>query len=430
MSNNSQLYPLLLELWTDLQNVRTLWQIAIVAASLLAAWLAGKLIQSQLIAADGRRAFGREALSQLQFPLTALTLVLIGRLILKQWQPVHMLNVMVPLLVSFAIVRVAVLMLRQAFAPSGWIDAMGRIIGWVVWTGFALHVTGLAPDLLKFLDDLDFTIGKQRISLLLILQGALSVLVTLLLAMWLGRFIETRLMGAKTLDINLRVMFSKLAQALLIFAAILIALPAVGIDVTVLSVFGGMLGVGIGFGLQKIASNYISGFIILMDRSVGIGDLLTVDNHTGQLTKMTARYVVVRSLGGLEAIIPNETIIASTVLNHSYTDRRVRVAIPLQVSYQSDLDIVMRIMVDAAKNHRRVLQDPAPGALILRFADSGIDLELGIWIDDPQEGTAGLRSELYIEIWREFKKHGIEIPYPRREVHLLGNQTAAAAKDI
>jgi small-conductance mechanosensitive channel len=429
MLNNPELNPLLLELWADLRNIRTMWQVAIVTASLLAAWLAGRLIQPRLVTPDGRRALGREALSQLQFPLTALALVLIGRLILKQWQPVHMLNIMVPLLVSFAIVRIAVLMLRQAFAPSGWIDAVGRIIGWVVWTGFALHITGLAPDLLKFLDDLDFSIGKQRISLLLILQGALSVLVTMLLAMWLGRFIEARLMGAKTLDINLRVMLSKLVQALLVLAAILIALPAVGIDVTVLSVFGGMLGVGIGFGLQKIASNYISGFIILMDRSVGIGDLITVDNHSGQLTKMTARYVVVRSLSGLEAIIPNETIITSTVLNHSYTDRRVRIAMPIQVGYRTDLDAAMRIMVDAAKNHKRVLQDPEPGALLLQFADSGINLELGVWIDDPQEGTAALRSDLYIEIWREFKKHGIEIPYPQREVRLLGTPDSGAGKD-
>jgi small-conductance mechanosensitive channel len=420
MQNNPELFPLLLALWADLQNPRALWQLAIVAACLLAAWLAGKFIKPLLVAPDARRALGREALSKLQFPLTALALVLIGRLILKQWQPVHLLNVMVPLLFSFAIVHFMVLMLRQAFAPSGWTDTLGRLIGWVVWIGFALHITGLAPDLLKFLDELGFDVGSQHISLLLVLQGALSVLVTLLLAMWLGRLVEARLMGAQNLNINLRVMFSKLTQALLIFATILIALPAIGIDITVLSVFGGMLGVGIGFGLQKIASNYISGFIILMDRSVSIGDLITVDNHTGQLTKMTARYVVVRSLTGLEAIIPNESIITSTVLNHSYTDHRVRVAMPLQVSYQSDLDVAMRIMVDAAGNQKRVLKDPAPSALILRFADSGVDLELGIWIDDPIEGTLVLRSGIYAEIWHEFKKNGIEIPYPQREVRLLG----------
>jgi small-conductance mechanosensitive channel len=419
MPDASELQALAFELWDNLHDVNMLWQAAVVLASLFAAWLVGRSLRPQMESADGVHGFGRRALSELQFPLTALILVLIGRVVLKQWQPVPMLNVVVPLLVSFAIVRVAVVMLRQAFAPSAWINTVSRLVGWVVWIGFAIYIIGFAPDLLKFLDDLDFSIGKQRISLLLILQGALSVLVTLLIAMWLGRFIEARLMRSRALDINLRVMFAKLAQALLVLAAIMITLPAVGIDVTVLSVFGGMLGVGIGFGLQKIASNYVSGFIILMDRSVSIGDLVTIDSHTGQLTKMTARYVVVRSLTGLEALIPNETIITSTVLNHTYTDPRVRVAIPIQVSYQSDLDVARGIMVAAAQNHQRVLKDPAPGALILRFADSGVDLELGVWINDPLEGTLGLRSDLYVEIWREFRKNGIEIPYPQREVRLL-----------
>jgi small-conductance mechanosensitive channel len=269
-------------------------------------------------------------------------------------------------------------------------------------------------------------VGKQRISLLLVLQGTLSVLVTMLLALWFGRFLESRLMSSTSLNVNLRVMLSKLSQALLILAAVMIVLPAVGIDLTLLSVFGGMLGVGIGFGLQKIASNYISGFIILMDRSVNIGDFVTIDQHTGQLTKMTARYVVVRHMTGQEALIPNETIIASTVINHSYTDPRVRVALPIQVSYQSDLDIAMKIMREAALHQPRVLKDPQPGALLLQFADSGIDLELGLWIEDPQEGTLVLRSEIYLEIWREFKKHDIQIPFPQREVRILGTAAAPA----
>ena len=256
--------------------------------------------------------------------------------------------------------------------------------------------------------------------MLVVVQAVFLVGLTLLIGLWLGRFIELRLMGATSLDINLRVMFSKLTQALLVLAALLIALPAVGVDLTVISVFGGMLGVGIGFGLQKIASNYVSGFIILMDRSVGIGDLITVDNFTGQLTKMTARYVVVRSLSGTEALIPNETIITSTVINHSYTDRRVRVPLPLQVGYQTDLDQARKVMVEAAQRQARVLRDPAPGVVIKRFADSGIDLELGVWIEDPQEGSGGLVSDIYFDIWRAFKQHGIEIPYPQREVRMLG----------
>lgn len=414
---------LLLDLWADLHNVKVLWQAVVIFISVFVAWLFGRLIQPRLAVAHGKRAFGLEILSQLQLPLTALALVLVGRVILRQWQSVHMLNVVVPLLTSFAIIRFAVLMLRQVFAPSGWRDTLTRGIGWAVWIGFALYVTGLAPDLLKFLDDLGFAVGKQRISLLLILQGALSVLLTLLIALWLGRFLEARLMGAESFDINLRVMFSKLAQALLVLAAVLIALPAVGIDVTVLSVFGGMLGVGIGFGLQKIASNYVSGFIILMDRSVGIGNLVTVDKFTGQLTKLTARYVVLRGLTGVEAIIPNETIITSTVINHSYTDRRVRVPLAVQVSYQSDLDAAIEIMEHAAQRHARVLREPAPKVLIKQFSENGIDLELGVWIEDPEEGTGNLVSDLYHEIWREFKQRGVEIPYPQRDVRVLGSVT-------
>ena len=201
-------------------------------------------------------------------------------------------------------------------------------------------------------------------------------------------------------------------------------LPVVGIDLTALSVFGGALGVGLGFGLQKIASNYISGYIILLDRSVTIGDLVTIEKHTGRLSKMTARYVVVRALDGTEAIIPNETVITSTVINQSYSDRKVAVAMPVQVSYACDLELAMRLMLETAQRHSRVLADPVPGVQIRGFADNGIDLELSAWVDDPEQGKANLRSDIFLGIWREFKAHGIEIPYPQREVRLLANPAA------
>ena len=413
---------LIADLISDLQQTRLLWQLGALLLCLGGAWQLRRLYQYRIDRRSGAGETlppGMSGIQKLIFPLSALALALIARWGLHHWQPVKLLNVAVPLLFSFALIRVAFYVLRHTFASDGWLRAWGRYIAWVIWIGVALYVTGLWPEIINVLDAYDFHIGKQRVSLLLILQGALSVLITLLIALWLGRFVESRLMRASTLDINLRVMLSKLSQALLVLCAILIALPAVGIDLTLLSVFGGMLGVGIGFGLQKIASNYISGFIILMDRSVRIGDLVTIDQHTGQLTRMTARYVVVRSLGGLEAIIPNEAIIASTVINHSHTDPRVRVAMPIQISYQSDLETALKIMEDAARRHPRVLKHPEPGAVLLHFGDSGIDLELGIWIEDPQEGTYGLRSDIYREIWRDFKKHDIEIPYPQREVRIL-----------
>jgi small-conductance mechanosensitive channel len=349
----------------------------------------------------------------------------VGRWTLAHYQSVSLLMLAVPLLMALAIIRIVVYMLHLVFAQGTAVSTTGRVISWVVWTGFAIYISGYAPDLIDFLDDTGFHVGKQHISLLIVLQAMLSIVVALLVSLWLGRLFEGRVMEAQGMDINLRVMLSKLMRPLLVLIAILIALPMIGIDLTALSVFGGAIGVGIGFGLQKTASNYISGFIILLDRSVNIGDLVTIEKHTGQLTKMTARYLVLRDNDGTEAIIPNETVIASTVVNHSYSDKTVRIPITLQIGYRSDLNIAMRILVDAALSQPRVLKSPEPKVLVTAFADNGIELELGVWVNDPEEGRANLRSDIYCTAWREFQAKGIEIPYPQREVRLLdGHDTA------
>lgn len=404
---------LLLDLWNDLHDVRVLWQLAVIAISLGVAWWASGRIAARVPGPDETVRFTVGGLQRLQFPVTALILVLVGRAALKFWQPVNLLNVAVPLLTALAVVRVVLYALRRVFAPGGWLRASERFIAWAVWIAFALHITGLAPGLIGVLDDIGFSVGDKRITLLVILNGALAVLVSLLVALWLGRAIESRLMRALGLDVNLRVMFSKLSQALLVLVAVLIALPAVGVDLTVLSVFGGAIGVGLGFGLQKIASNYVSGFIILMDRSVGIGDVITVERYSGELIKMTARYVVVRGVDGSETLIPNETLVTTPVVNHSYSDRRVRVAMPLQVDYRSDLRLALELMRNAGIGHPRVLREPRPDVLIKQFAETGVELELGVWIDDPQAGQAGLRSDLYAAIWDAFKAQGVEMPLPK-----------------
>ena len=411
---------LVAEVLGDLQDGRILWQGGIVLLGIGIGLLVRYLFTSGATDATNRPRILGELWHALQFPVVAWVVVVTGRAALRHFQPVQMLNIVVPMLTALVIIRLAVVMLRQAVPHSGWVDRLAKTIGWIVWIGFVLHITGLAPDLIQFLDDLDFKVAKHRISLLLIIQATASVLVTMLLALWAGRFAEARLMGAETLDINLRVMLSKLLQALLLVVALLVALPVVGIDLTVLSVFGGMLGVGLGFGLQKIAANYVSGFIILMDRSVRIGDMITVDKYTGQLTKMTARYVVVRALTGTETLIPNETIIGSAVVNHSYTDSRIQIQVPVQVAYRTDLDEVSKLLTDLALAHPRVLTDKQPKVVIREFADSGINLELLVWIDDADAGTANLKSDLYFAIWRAFRDRGIEIPYPQREIRVLG----------
>ncbi len=420
---SAEIHSLLLDLWQDLQSVKILWQVGVVVACALIGHLISSRFNRRVAetpSLDVTQALGIGSLQRLMFPLSTLVLLFCGRGLLGLWQKTPLLDVAVTLLLAMALIRMTIYALRHTFAPSDWLRASERWLSWLAWLGVAIYLTGLWPPLREILDDLAFSTGKHKISLLLLLQVTTSVAVTLFLALWLGRVAENRLMGMTSLQVNVRVMFAKLSQVLLLLVAVLIALPAVGIDLTVLSVFGGMLGVGIGFGLQKIAANYISGFIILMDRSVSIGDMVTIGEHSGVLTRMTARYVVVRGLGGLEAIIPNETIITSTVINHTLTDRHVRVAVPVQVSYSADVELARRLMVEAGVAHPRALREPYPVALITGLAESGINLELGVWVGDPDQGLAALRSDLFAAIWQAFRAHGIEVPFPQREVRVVG----------
>ena len=422
--------PLLRSLWTDLQDQRILWQVATIVVSLSIAAAFSYLVRPRLRGIGGTPLeFGLGSLRRLVLPLSALVLVLAGRAVLVHFQHnVSLLNLAIPLLTAMAIITFVVHLQRLVFAPGSLLATFERTIVWIVWIGFAIYVLGLAPEILEYFDSVGFRFGGHRISLLLIAQAVIWVMIALLLALWVGRLLEDRLMSAQGMDMTLRVMLTKLMRALLVLVAVLIVLPLVGIDLTALSVFGGALGVGLGFGLQKIASNYISGFIILLDRSVTIGDLVTIEKHTGRLSKMTARYVVVRALDGTEAIIPNETVITSAVINQSYTDRKVAIAMSVQVSYESDLDLAMQILGEVAKRHPRVLPEPVPAVQIKAFADNGIDLELAAWVEDPEQGKTNLRSEIYYGIWQEFKARGVVIPYPQREVRLVGDAPAEKEK--
>lgn len=422
MRSHNEFQTFLHELAADFQDVRILWQLAAIALAVGIAWWLDRSLRPRLSGSEGAWKLGAGGLRRVIFPFSALLVVLALRYALKGRVPVHLLDLAVPLLVAMAAIRLVVYMLRQVFASGSMLASAERTIAWGVWLTVALYVTGLGMEVGDFLDEISFHIGKQRISLLVILHGLLTVAVTLLVTMWLGSALERRVMGVQALDMSLRVVLTKILRAGVIVVGVLIALPLVGIDLTVLSVFGGALGVGLGLGLQKIASNYVSGFIILLDRSVRIGDNITVDNRVGQVTEITTRYVVLRGPDGTEALIPNDTLVTSTVINQSYTDRKLRLAIPVQVSYRSDLEQAMAIMVAAAKKQPRVLSDPEPTVALREFADSGINLELGVWIADPEEGRLNLVSTINLEIWREFRRQGVEIPYPQREVRILGSQ--------
>jgi len=422
MQSNTELRSLLRNLITDVQEISVLWQIAVLAAGLGLAWLLQWWFERRFPSERKSRRLniGMHSMSRLLFPLLALAFVIPVRWLLSHWHPTHLLNILVPLLFALALIRITVYALRRVFSSQKWLHPWELFIGWTVWIGLALYITGLLPEILALLDNIGFQIGNQRVSVLLIAQSILAFTASILAALWMASAFETRIMDARAMDINQRVILSKISRTILIVLGVLIALPMVGVDLTVLSVFGGALGVGLGLGLQKIASNYISGFIILLDRSLHIGDIVTVDNRKGEVISLTTRYVVLKSDDGTEALIPNDTFITSAVISQTYSNRRLRLIVPLQISYSSPVDTAMSIMFNTARKFQQVMSEPEPAVILKEFADSGIHLELIIWVEDPEGGVLRLRSNINCEIWSEFQKNGVDIPFPQREVRLLG----------
>lgn len=414
------------DVWTDI--VREIsgpdwyWQLLVLGIGMVVAWTLNKVMHLQVMhrAPDSWRV-GIGGVKRVLFPLIFLMVVGSGKLLLQHWQSTSLLDLATTLLMAMAGIRLSVYALRYIFMPSTWLRTAESAIASVIWVIVALHLAGILPDIAQSLDDIGFNAGKTRISLLLVLQAVVTAVATLIVALWLSRLLENRLMRTEQINMNLRVVLTKLIRFLLILVGTLTALSAVGFDITLLSVFGGALGVGLGFGLQKIASNYVSGFIILLDESVHLGDVITIDGHYGIVSQIRSRYLVLRKMDGTEVVIPNENLISSSMISHSYTDRKVRVLMPVQVSYEGSLELAMECMRQAASRHRRVIQDPSPEVLIKGFGDNGIDLQLSIWIADPEEGTASLQSAIYLEIWHEFQINKISIPYPQRDVRIVGH---------
>jgi len=415
--------------WAELHDASVLWQLGTIAVCLLIAWVAERAVSRRASTVPGSRGMevGVGGMRRLVFPLVAVVLVVIARAVLERFVNTALLDLAAPLLGSLAIIRGAVYLLRVALKKGSVIAAFERAITTTVWGLFALHILGVLPQVVEKLESIALPIGKARVSVWDLGWGIVGIAFTILAALWLGGLLEARFMRAAGLHANVRVAAARLTKTLLVFLAVVIALPLVGLDLTLLSVFGGAFGVGLGFGLQKIASNYVSGFIVLLDRSIRLGDVITADNFYGVVKEMTTRYTVVKALDGREAIIPNETLITSTVLNHSYSDRRARVPLLIQVGYGTDVEPVLRLCEEVARRHPRVLRDPAPFAMLAGFGDNGLNLELGFWIGDPEEGTGSVRSDIALGLLAAFRERGVEIPFPQRDVRILSGSEAPGA---
>jgi small-conductance mechanosensitive channel len=369
---------------------------------------------------------------RIAFPLIAVLFTAIAHFVWRRYVgPPFFLAIATPILIALVVIRMLAYALHRLFPAQTWLPASELAIGTAIWGLAILYFLGVLPEIRSTLDQLVIPIGKTQVSLLTIFTGIAVVVVTLVVTLWISGMIEQRLALATQLDANLRVVLAKFVRAVLIVVAVLIALEQIGFDLTLLTVFGGALGVGIGLGLQKLASNYIAGFTILLDRSIRIGDLITVDSRTGVVSKATSRYVVVRSGDGVEAIVPNETLVTTTVLNHSYTSPEIPIAVQVQVSYDSDVEKALALLVEIALREPRVQRgDRAPKAFLVNFADSAITLELGVWINDPHTGQLDLRSSLNRAILKEFTAHGIAIPFPQRDIRIVGTVPAVAPAGV
>jgi small-conductance mechanosensitive channel len=406
-----------------------IWQFVLLGAAMTAAFFTHRAITKSLDVRMQRDDLGvwqgmlLHVGQRLALPLSLLGAVLVVRLGVNQsGYETPLLDLLVKLMLALASVRLIVYALRVGISPGPTLKAWEKIISTTIWGLIALHILDWLPALEAFLDQIALTVGESRFSLLMALKLVVLCAFYVLLALWISGVVEQRLVNARTISVSMRVGLAKVIKVGLLAVAFLMAMEEAGLNVASLTVFGGALGVGIGFGLQKIVSNFISGFILLGDRSIRPGDVITVGNTYGWVRQLRARYIVVCNRDGVETLIPNENLVTSEVINWSFTDRHVRVRIPVQISYDDDPEQAMAIMEKAATANSRVLTSPAPAVRLMAFADSGIALELRVWLLDPQEGIGNVRSDINLAIWHGFKEAGITIPYPQRDVHIKGER--------
>jgi len=411
---------------TTINQSAILLQIGIVLVSLIVASLVSRNLGRKILgmgaqqpSQPGLKKLTFSTVRRILFPLTASLLVLVSLgVLLMLEQPVKLLNIAISLLLSLAGIRLVVFFLRKGFTATPLLKAWENIISTLIWVAVALYLLDWLPAVTKAMDSVAFKIGAARISVLSVFNFIILSAVLFTLAMWLSNYVERRVRASKHLNASLQVGLAKFLKFFLIALAILVALDAVGINLTALTVFGGALGVGLGFGLQRITSNFISGFILLFDRSIKPGDVISIGDKFGWVQELRARYIVVMDRDGVETLIPNENLVTTDVINWSYSNPNVRLKIPVSISYGDDPEKALRLLSDAANDCNRVLQDPPPAARLMEFGDNGIHLELRIWISDPQNGISNVRSDLNLAIWRLFKQAGITIPFPQRDVHV------------
>ena len=364
----------------------------------------------------------RETVEKLIFPASWVVFLWIGTATLRG---LHEGNDVVRIAASLLNAWILIRLFTSVVADPFW----SRVFATAAWFVAALSVLRLLNPTITLLDSVALTVGDTRISIYLLLKGGVIAAILLWIAAGASNVLQTRLRSTRRLTPSVQVLIGQLAKFTFLFVAIVIALNTIGIDLTALAIFSGAVGVGIGFGLQKIVSNLISGIILLMDRSIKPGDVIEVGGTYGRVTSLGARYASVLTRDGTEHLIPNEELIISRVVNWSHSNPNVRQKVPVGISYKSDIELAKRLILEACAETARILKHPEPNCLLRGFGDSSVDLEARYWINDPSEGIANVASEMLFRVWHKFAEHGIEIPYPQRDLHLRSGLHPAEEDD-
>ena len=396
-----------------------LLELGAVVACVVLAWTLVRLVRQMSANTDATSiVFGKRIIDGVLFPLLLLVLAYVASVLIARMVPLAVFKVAIPVLLSLAVIRLGVKVLQAAFSDAPWVRALERSISWMAWLAMLLWLSGLLPVILEELDGIKWKMGASTLSLRTLLEGALTAGVVILVTLWISSTIESRLLRKATgNELSLRKAASNGIRVVLVFVGLIVALSAVGIDLTALSVLGGAIGVGVGFGLQKLAANYVSGFVMLAERSVRIGDNVRVDGFEGRITDIRARYTVVRALSGRESIVPNEMFIINRIENLSLADLQVLQSTVVSVGYDSDVELVMRLLHDAALAQKRVLPEPAPTANLTNFGPDGLEFTLNYWMIDPENGQQNLKSQVNLAALTALRAHGVEIPFPQRVLH-------------
>ena len=405
--------------WLDgLVRAESIQVLAAFAVCVALAWLAVWLVRQAFATQELSVLLGKRLIDGVLFPAILLGLTFAARTLLTGDHPVALFGILLPVCISLALIRFGVKVLQVAFGAAPFVRVLERTISWIAWLAVVLWVTGILPLVLDELDQIRWKIGGSMLSVRTLIEGGLTAGVVLIITLWVSSALESRLLRSATgSDLSLRKVISNTVRALLMFVGLLLALSSAGIDLTALSVLGGAVGVGIGFGLQKLAANYVSGFVILAERSMRIGDMVLVDGFEGRITDIKARYTVIRAFNGRESIVPNEILIINRVENLTLMDPKLAQTTVVSVAYDSDVTLVMRLLREAALNQQRVLREPEPSVALSAFGADGLEFTVGYWIADPENGTLNLRSLINLDILRLLREHGIEIPFPQRVVH-------------